>query len=79
MGWKDHVKCSDASFGRQIGINKKRLISIRRGEGGGRGVVWAFMPARVLFLLLKSCGNTITPRPYGSPGPIPGFPASVDA
>jgi len=25
---------------------KKRLINIRRGESGGRGVVWAFMVAR---------------------------------
>src|SRR3989440_9968973 len=38
---------------------------IRRGESGRCGVGWAFMVARVLFIWLQSCGNTITPHPAG--------------
>src|SRR5947209_14084045 len=42
-------------------------ITIRRGEGGGRGAGRAFMVARVLLIWLPCWGKTVAPHPAGDP------------
>src|SRR5436305_7988489 len=67
-----HIKTYVARRFRHDRGTRRSLIPYGREWGGAAGR--AFMVARVLFILLKSCGNTITPTPRATIKALPTAP-----